>query len=121
MDTPLAQTYSNQKVFKAAVNALGSNSRNWASFVKVRDQHLEGLLYDFDPEKIHTAVLDGTLTLADLREHLSGQGRRRYKNDHPLGEAADQASQLLRPDPRNRAPSSPSQPMPTTRSATIIR
>lgn len=51
MDTPLAQTYSNQKVFKAAVNALGSNSRNWASFVKVRDQDLEGLLYDFDPEK----------------------------------------------------------------------
>ncbi|MDI9960797.1 MULTISPECIES: hypothetical protein [Rhodococcus] len=74
MDTPLAQTYSNQQVFKAAVNALGSNSRNWASFVKVRDQHLEGLLYGFDPEKTHTAILDGTLTLADLREHLSGQG-----------------------------------------------
>ncbi|WP_285182276.1 hypothetical protein [Rhodococcus sp. MEB032] len=74
MDTPLAQTYSNQQVFKAAVNALGSNSRNWASFVKVRDQHLEGLLYDFDPEKTHTAILDGTLTLADIREHLSGQG-----------------------------------------------
>ncbi len=73
MDNPLTQTYSNQQVFKAAVNALGSNSRNWASFVKVRDQHLEGLLYGFDPEKTHTAVLDGTLTLADLREHLSGQ------------------------------------------------
>lgn len=74
MDHPLIQTYSNHKVFKAAVNALGSNSRNWASFVKVRDRHLEGLLYDFDPDKTHTAVLDGTLTLADLREHLSGQG-----------------------------------------------
>ncbi len=48
---PLTQTYSNQQVFKAAVNALGSNSRNWASFVKVRDQHLEGLLYGFDPRK----------------------------------------------------------------------
>ncbi|MGW6655596.1 hypothetical protein [Rhodococcus sp. NPDC055024] len=74
MDNPLAQTYSNQQVFKAAVNALGSNSRNWASFVKARDRHLEGLLYDFDPDKTHTAVLDGTLTLADIREHLSGQG-----------------------------------------------
>lgn len=73
MDSPLAQTYSNQEVFKAAVNALGSNSRNWASFVKVRDQHLEALLYGFDPEKTHTAVLDGTLTFADIREHLSGQ------------------------------------------------
>ncbi len=29
------------------------------------------------PDKTHTAVLDGTLTLADIREHLSGQGGHR--------------------------------------------
>lgn len=68
---PLAADYSGKAVFRAAVNALGSNSRSWSTFLLRRDA-LEGLLLGWEPVAVHAAARDGRLTIEDLRPFFPG-------------------------------------------------
>lgn len=53
---PLEQSFSNRCVFRAAVKALGSNSRPWATFLK-NERRLASLLGDYDPGYTHQRAL----------------------------------------------------------------
>jgi hypothetical protein len=68
---PLEKSYSNNEVFRAAVRALGSNSRSWATYLRV-ESRLRELLCGFDAieTKRH---LDRESTLVDqFRKCLPG-------------------------------------------------
>lgn len=62
---PLEQSASPQRVFECAVNALGSNSRNWQTYTRGRPQ-LRELLSGYDPRMVCRALDDGKLTEAAL-------------------------------------------------------
>ena len=66
VEDPLAQDLSNADVFRAAVKALGSNSRAWATFLKVESQ-LSNFLGDYDPTYTHYAFEAGNLSIDDLK------------------------------------------------------
>jgi hypothetical protein len=69
---PLSKTYSNNDVFRAAVRAIGSNSRTWATFL-LHETQLSNLLYGYDPEHTNNAVEQGILKAHDLKLCLPGQ------------------------------------------------
>lgn len=69
---PLEQSVSNADVFRAAVRALGSNSRSWATFLK-HERRLFGLLHGYDPVHTHRAVERGELSLEQIKSCLPGQ------------------------------------------------
>ncbi len=69
---PLEQSFSNRHVFRAAVKALGSNSRAWANFLR-HERRLAGLLGDYDPRYTHQAVQEGVLSVDQVRIELPGQ------------------------------------------------
>lgn len=67
------ETFSNAKVFKAAVLALGSNSRAWATFLLYRER-LADLLGGYDPTSARqvdvaevSALLPGTTSTNDAK------------------------------------------------------
>lgn len=68
---PLEQEYGNGDVFRAAVRALGSNSRAWATFLR-HEQRLCDLLNGYDPVLSHHAAERGELTLKQLKACLPG-------------------------------------------------
>lgn len=69
---PLEQVLSNAEVFRAAVKSIGSNSRSWATFLKL-EPTLRQLLHDYDPLKTSVALEHGELTLDQLKACLPGQ------------------------------------------------
>ncbi len=69
---PLAQRLTNAEVFRAAVKALGSNNRAWATFLR-SEPRINELLYGYDPERTFEAFASGDLTIEQLKEHLPGQ------------------------------------------------
>ena len=72
VENPLTKKYTNKDVFRAAVRALGSNSRAWAKFLGHEGQ-IAGLLGDYDPNQTHSAVQRGALRAKDLQPCLPGQ------------------------------------------------
>ena len=72
VEDPLAQDLSNADVFRAAVKALSSNSRSWATFLKVEPK-LSNLLGDYDPAYTHYVFEAGDLSIDDLKSCLPGQ------------------------------------------------
>ena len=72
VDDPLAQKPSNAEVFRAAVKALSSNSRAWATFLKAEPK-LCSLLGGYDPAYAHYAFEAGDLGIDDLKACLPGQ------------------------------------------------
>jgi hypothetical protein len=71
-DKPLEQRMDNRQVFKAAVRALGSNSRSWAGYRR-REPEIQRLLGDFDPGSAVAAVRGGRLDAGELKGCLTGQ------------------------------------------------
>jgi len=59
-------------VFRAAVRALGSNSRSWWKFVRGEPELRERLL-DYDPGAAASAFAAGTLVTDDITRYLPGQ------------------------------------------------
>lgn len=72
VDDPLAQNPNNADVFRAAVMALGSNSRAWVTFLKAEPK-LSDLLGGYDPAYTHYAFEAGDLGIDDLKTCLPGQ------------------------------------------------
>lgn len=68
---PLDQTLSNGAVFRAAVLALASNQRPWATFLKFK-QRLEDLLIGYDPVQTLVACGERRLTVNQLKKCLPG-------------------------------------------------
>jgi len=50
VDQPQARQVNNNAVFKAAVKAIGSNSRDWSTYLKKED-NIRELLNDYTPQK----------------------------------------------------------------------
>jgi hypothetical protein len=74
---PLSETIDNGAVYRAAIHALGSNSRSWSSFIRGRES-LERYLNDYDlsfaPEhKGLLAFLPGQTGPADARAIIAWQ------------------------------------------------
>ena len=69
---PLAQTLTNVEVFRAAVWALGSNSRNWCDFVKTEGQ-LRILLEQYAPLAAIQSLKRRPRLLDDIKLYLKGQ------------------------------------------------
>ena len=69
---PLDQDLTNDDVFRAAVKALASNSRSWATFLR-SEPRLRELLSGYSPAESHEAFNRGTLRLEDVKECLPGQ------------------------------------------------
>lgn len=69
---PLEQSFTNGQVFRAAVRALGSNSRKWALFLK-NERRLTDLLGEYDPVYAHRATQGGTLGVDRIKALLPGQ------------------------------------------------
>lgn len=65
--SPLDQRWTSTQVFRAAVRALGSNSRDWAAYLK-QESRIRDLLCDFDPAATAKAVRP-----AQVAELLRGQ------------------------------------------------
>ena len=55
IEDPLSAEYSPHRVFEAAVRAIGSNSRSWASFTR-RLEELKEQLDEFDPSRVKEKV-----------------------------------------------------------------
>jgi hypothetical protein len=60
------------KVFRAAVRALGSNSRNWWKFVR-GEPELRALLQEYDPGAAASAFGSGALVTDAITRYLPGQ------------------------------------------------
>jgi hypothetical protein len=69
---PLDQSLGNRDVFRAAVKALGSNSRAWATFLK-HERRLAGMLGEYDPRYTHQAAQEGSLSVDQIKACLPGQ------------------------------------------------
>jgi hypothetical protein len=69
---PVEQEVSNEEVFRAAVKAIGSNSRSWATFLR-GEHHLVKLLCGFDPVQAQRRVTGGELDVKQLQAYLPGQ------------------------------------------------
>lgn len=69
---PLNRPVDNAEVFRAAVRALASNSRSWATFLGSEGK-LESLLHDYDPVKTHRDFQSGHLSDSDVASCLPGQ------------------------------------------------
>lgn len=60
---------SNNEVFEAAVKSLGSNSRNWITFIS-KEESLKSTLFDYDPIKVHNNSKE---LMTTLRPYFPGQ------------------------------------------------
>jgi len=72
VDVPLEQRPGNRDVFRAAVRALGSNSRPWATFLKNEDA-LRDLLFDYDPAATCRVYPDLRDLAEKVKDCLPGQ------------------------------------------------
>jgi hypothetical protein len=72
VDDPLKQNPSNADVFRAAVKALSSNSRAWATFLKAECK-LSDLLREYDSARAHNAFESDDLSINDIKACLPGQ------------------------------------------------
>jgi hypothetical protein len=63
---------SNAGVFRAAVKAIGSNSRTWATFLR-NEPRIVDLLGGYDPVFTHQAFTRGDLSLIQLKSCVPGQ------------------------------------------------
>jgi len=71
VSSPLEQTLSDSDVFRAAVKALASNSRSWATFLRF-ERRLAGLLGEYDPAASHLAFEEGRLDVTQVAACLPG-------------------------------------------------
>ena len=62
----------NRRVFQAAVFAIGSNSRKWATFLK-HERRLAHLLSEYDPAAVRASLRSGPSIEDDIRKCLPGQ------------------------------------------------
>jgi hypothetical protein len=69
---PWDQAPTNRQVFRAAVRALGSNSRSWGVFLTSLPTLTE-LLHGFDPVATHQSAQSGRLTMDEVKACLPGQ------------------------------------------------
>ena len=69
---PLAQVLTNVEVFRAAVWALGSNSRNWCDFVS-KEGRLRNLVEQYDPLATIRSLERHPQILNDIKLCLKGQ------------------------------------------------
>lgn len=67
----------NRSVFRAAVYAIGSNSRKWATFLNHKHQ-LGRILSDYDPASVSKKLRSGQSLEQEIKECLPGQT---VKND----------------------------------------
>jgi len=72
VDNPIERDHASTDVFRAAVAAIGSNSRDWAVF-NAQAEQLSAALESYDPDKVHAAVCNGSLDADMLRNYFSGQ------------------------------------------------
>lgn len=72
VEDPLLEIPDNQAVFEAAVRSLGSNSRAWAEFLRL-EPTLRKTLFDYDPERVARAHVEGLLGVEELRPCFKGQ------------------------------------------------
>jgi hypothetical protein len=69
---PLECSYTNANVFRAAVRALGSNSRKWSTFIK-NENALAEMLGGYDPIYASNAIENNLLNRERLASCLGGQ------------------------------------------------
>ena len=69
---PAEQQVSNQEVFRAAVKAIGSNSRSWATFLRGEPQ-LADMLGGYDPAETQRRVASGRIGVEQVKSYLPGQ------------------------------------------------
>lgn len=62
----------NCRVFRAAVFAIGSNSRNWATFLKY-ECRLKEILFGYDPAAVRERLRSGRSIEEDIKKCLPGQ------------------------------------------------
>lgn len=72
IECPLDQNIDNKIVFKAAVWALGSNSRRWSTFL-ANEEKLGGLLVDYDPHRVCDSCQNVPDFLSKVASCLPGQ------------------------------------------------
>jgi hypothetical protein len=72
VDDPLKQNSSSAEVFRAAVMALSSISRAWATFRKT-EHNLSDLLRGYDPVRTHNAFERRDLSIDHIKVCLPGQ------------------------------------------------
>lgn len=68
----LTASIDNRNIFRAAVRAIGSNSRSWSSFVK-NEKQIEETLLNFEYSSVNQAAENGTFSVNDLADCLPGQ------------------------------------------------
>lgn len=69
---PLEHQYSNDDVFRAAVRALGSNSRKWTTFLQSEDR-LKNMLGNYSASYTNEALKSGRLSEKEIKACLPGQ------------------------------------------------
>ena len=67
----------NRCVFRAAVRAIGSKNRNWATFLK-HERRLKEILFGYDPAAVRERLRSGRSIEEDIKKCLPGQT---VKND----------------------------------------
>ena len=67
----------NRCVFRAAVRAIGSNNRNWATFLK-HERRLKEILFGYDPAAVRERLRSDRSIEEDIKKCLPG---RTVKND----------------------------------------
>lgn len=60
---------SNSELFEAAVKSIGSNSRNWVTFIS-KEKSLKATLFNYNPLKVHEKRHE---LMTDLRPYFPGQ------------------------------------------------
>lgn len=75
IDNPVVLDRPPSDYFRAAVRALGSNSRGWTTFLR-REAELAVLLDRYDPQSVDDRVTAGELSVDALLEFFPGQSRR---------------------------------------------
>ena len=70
----------NRRVFRAAVYAIGSNSRKWATFLKYEHQ-LERILSDYDPASVRKKLRSGQSLEQEIRKCLPGRTAQQNAQD----------------------------------------
>lgn len=72
-DKPLELDYSNKEVFACAVDALGSNSRNWSTYLNSQLK-LKELLFYYDYEEVYAEYIEyGDQFLEKVKRLLPGR------------------------------------------------
>lgn len=66
---PIQRSVTNAEVFEAAVKSIGSNSRDWSTFI-AKESKLRELLSGYDP--VQTSTIEEPTLLAELRPYFPG-------------------------------------------------